>query len=61
MAGLDPPIPLRVAQPCHMIGIAGSSLAMTAGRLESASCRETERAANAVAHVSPPLSADAAA
>ena len=31
MAGLDPAIPLREAPPCHMIGIAGSSPAMTAG------------------------------
>jgi hypothetical protein len=31
MAGLDPAIPLRKALPCHMIGIAGSSPAMTAG------------------------------
>jgi hypothetical protein len=30
MAGLDPAIPLRKAQPCHIIGIAGSSPAMTA-------------------------------
>jgi hypothetical protein len=29
MAGLDPAIPLNEAQPCHMIGIAGSSPAMT--------------------------------
>jgi hypothetical protein len=29
MAGLDPAIPLMKAQPCHMIGIAGSSPAMT--------------------------------
>jgi hypothetical protein len=29
MAGLDPAIPLDEAQPCHMIGIAGSSPAMT--------------------------------
>jgi hypothetical protein len=29
MAGLDPAIPLREARPCHMIGIAGSSPAMT--------------------------------
>jgi hypothetical protein len=29
MAGLDPAIPLIKAQPCHMIGIAGSSPAMT--------------------------------
>jgi hypothetical protein len=31
MAGLDPAIPLGEAGPCHMIGIAGSSPAMTAG------------------------------
>jgi hypothetical protein len=31
MAGLDPAIPLKTAQPCHIIGIAGSSPAMTAG------------------------------
>jgi hypothetical protein len=30
MAGLDPAIPLTKARPCHMIGIAGSSPAMTA-------------------------------
>ena len=30
MAGLDPAIPLKKAQPCHIIGIAGSSPAMTA-------------------------------
>jgi hypothetical protein len=30
MAGLDPAIPLIKARPCHMIGIAGSSPAMTA-------------------------------
>jgi hypothetical protein len=30
MAGLDPAIPLRKARPCHIIGIAGSSPAMTA-------------------------------
>jgi hypothetical protein len=29
MAGLDPAIPLIEARPCHMIGIAGSSPAMT--------------------------------
>jgi hypothetical protein len=29
MAGLDPAIPLMDAPPCHMIGIAGSSPAMT--------------------------------
>jgi hypothetical protein len=29
MAGLDPAIPLREARPCHTIGIAGSSPAMT--------------------------------
>jgi hypothetical protein len=29
MAGLDPAIPLSEARPCHMIGIAGSSPAMT--------------------------------
>jgi hypothetical protein len=27
--GLDPAIPITEAQPCHMIGIAGSSPAMT--------------------------------
>ncbi len=26
MAGLEPAIPLNRAQPCHIIGIAGSSL-----------------------------------
>ncbi len=31
MAGLGPAIPLTKARPCHMIGIAGSSPAMTAG------------------------------
>ena len=31
MAGLDPAIPLTKARPCHAIGIAGSSPAMTAG------------------------------
>jgi 2-iminobutanoate/2-iminopropanoate deaminase len=30
MAGLDRAIPLRMARPCHIIGIAGSSPAMTA-------------------------------
>jgi hypothetical protein len=30
MAGLDPAIPLTNARPCHIIGIAGSSPAMTA-------------------------------
>ena len=30
MAGLDPAIPLSEAPPCHIIGIAGSSPAMTA-------------------------------
>jgi hypothetical protein len=29
MAGLDPAIPLMEAPPCHIIGIAGSSPAMT--------------------------------
>ena len=29
MAGLDPAIPLSKAQPCRLIGIAGSSPAMT--------------------------------
>jgi hypothetical protein len=32
MAGLDPAIPLSEARPCHIIGIAGSSPAMTANR-----------------------------
>jgi hypothetical protein len=32
MAGRDPTIPLRKARPCHMIGIAGSSSAMTRAR-----------------------------
>jgi hypothetical protein len=31
MAGLDPAIPLREAPPCRIIGIAGSSPAMTKG------------------------------
>jgi hypothetical protein len=31
MAGLDPAIPLNKARPCHTIGIAGSSPAMTLG------------------------------
>jgi hypothetical protein len=31
MAGIDPAIPLIKARPCPMIGIAGSSPAMTAG------------------------------
>jgi hypothetical protein len=31
MAGLDPAIPIKKAKPCHMIGIAGSNPAMTAG------------------------------
>jgi hypothetical protein len=31
MARLDPAISLEKAQPCHIIGIAGSSPAMTAG------------------------------
>jgi hypothetical protein len=39
MAGLDPAIPLTEAQPCHVIGIAGSSPAMTAG--ESISSEHT--------------------
>jgi hypothetical protein len=30
MAGLDPAIPVNKARPCHIIGIAGSSPAMTA-------------------------------
>jgi hypothetical protein len=30
MAGLDPAIPLTEARLCHIIGIAGSSPAMTA-------------------------------
>jgi hypothetical protein len=30
IAGLDPAIPLTEARPCHIIGIAGSSPAMTA-------------------------------
>ena len=30
IAGLDPAIPLEKAPPCHMIGIAGSSPAMSA-------------------------------
>jgi hypothetical protein len=29
MAGLDPAIPLKKARPCHMIGIAASSPALT--------------------------------
>jgi hypothetical protein len=29
MAGLDPAIPLKKARLCHIIGIAGSSPAMT--------------------------------
>jgi hypothetical protein len=29
MAGLDPAIPPNEARPCHMIGIAGSSPAMS--------------------------------
>jgi hypothetical protein len=33
MAGLDPAIPPAEAQRCHIIGIAGSSRAMTAGML----------------------------
>jgi hypothetical protein len=32
MAGLDPAISLKKARPCHIIGIAGSSPAMTAGK-----------------------------
>jgi hypothetical protein len=32
MAGLDPAIPLEKARPCHVIGIAGSSPAMTVDR-----------------------------
>jgi hypothetical protein len=31
MAGLDPAIPIIGARPCHVIGIAGSSPAMTGG------------------------------
>jgi hypothetical protein len=31
MAGLAPAIPLNEKPPCHMIGITGSSPAMTAG------------------------------
>jgi hypothetical protein len=34
-AGLDPAIPLKKAPPCHIIGIAGSSPAMTADMLDS--------------------------
>jgi hypothetical protein len=30
MAGLDPAIPLNTARPCQILGIAGSSPAMTA-------------------------------
>jgi hypothetical protein len=30
MAGLVPAIPLNKARPCHMIGVAGTSPAMTA-------------------------------
>jgi hypothetical protein len=30
IAGLDPAIPLKKARSCHVIGIAGSSPAMTA-------------------------------
>jgi hypothetical protein len=38
VAGLDPAISLREARPCHTIGIAGSSPAMTvAGPLLHAS------------------------
>jgi hypothetical protein len=33
VAGLDPATPLNEARPCHMIGIAGSSPAMTALRV----------------------------
>jgi hypothetical protein len=32
MAGLDPAISLKKARPYHIIGIAGSSPAMTAGK-----------------------------
>jgi hypothetical protein len=35
MAGLDPAIPLRMAQSCQIIGIAGSSPAMTVGVLNA--------------------------
>jgi hypothetical protein len=35
MAGLDPAIPLKKAQRCPIIGIAGSSPAMTAGGFTS--------------------------
>jgi hypothetical protein len=31
MAGLDPAILLSEARPCHMIGVAGTSPAMTTG------------------------------
>jgi hypothetical protein len=31
MAGLDPATPLNVARPCPMIGVAGTSPAMTTG------------------------------
>jgi hypothetical protein len=32
VAGLDPAIPLIETRPCHMIGIGGSSPAITVGR-----------------------------
>jgi hypothetical protein len=35
MAGLDPAIPLTKARPCHIVGIAGSNPAMTAGGFTS--------------------------
>jgi hypothetical protein len=43
MAGLDPAIPRAKARPCHMIGIAGSSPAMTADKFTS-----SEQALNGV-------------
>jgi hypothetical protein len=45
MAGLDPAIPLMEARPCHVIGIAGSSPAMTAG--ESISSEQAQQRAAA--------------
>ena len=43
MAGLDPAIPLGEAKPCHIIGIAGSSPAMTAGRFHFIRTRSKSR------------------
>ena len=49
MAGLDPAIPFIEAQPCHAIGIAGSSPAMTAGGSINPSILEPRTAARRIA------------